>query len=244
MAKGVEILRAVMVDGYRPSVARLYDVEDGSYYFNKIAPGKCVLVFMAEGPAALAKATAQAIDDIVCSAGGCEQLPSTDIEAWFTHLNWDESHIVAEKKEILETRSVGVTTEISANWSGVIPIYNACMRRIPKEVPNVTSLGAHSSHSYLNGTNLYFVYYYDVSECTPEEEITKYHIPIKQIIVEETLRAGGSMCHHHGVGKHRAQWIEDEYGSSFYLLKTLKQTFDPKNVMNMGTIIPLDKLKD
>lgn len=242
MAKGVEILRAVMVEGYRPSVARLYDVEDGSYYFNKIAPGRCVLVFMAEGPTALANATAAAIETIVEETGGCEKLNSSDIEEWFTHLNWDESHIVAEKKEILETRSVGVTTEISANWSGIMPIYEACMRRIPVEVPNVTSLGAHSSHSYLNGTNLYFVYYYDVSDCSPEEEITKYHIPIKEIIVEETIRAGGSMCHHHGVGKHRAEWIEDEYGSSFYMLKTLKESFDPNSIMNMGTIIPIEKI--
>ncbi len=240
MGKGVEILRAVMVAGYRPSVARLYDVEDGSYYFGTIAPGKCVLVFMAEGPAPLANATTQAIEEIVSEAGGCEVLNSADIEDWFTHLNWDESHVAAEKQEILATRSVGVTTEISANWSGIMPIYEACMRRIPAEVPNVTSLGAHSSHSYLNGTNLYFVYYYDVSDCQPEEEISKYHLPIKQIIVEETLRAGGSMCHHHGVGKHRAEWIEDEYGSSFYILKTLKQSFDPKGIMNMGTIIPIE----
>ena len=242
MEKGVEILRSVMVEGYRPSVARLYDVEDGSYYFNKIAAGKCVLVFMAEGPASLANATAQAIEQIVADSGDCVPLAASDIEAWFNHLNWDESHIAAEKKEILETHSVGVTTEISANWSGIMPIYHACMRRIPQEVPDITSLGAHSSHSYLNGTNLYFVYYYDVSDCPPEEELTKYHLPIKKIIVEETLKAGGSMCHHHGVGKHRAEWIEDEYGSSYFLLETLKRSFDPNNIMNMGTIIPLSNL--
>ena len=61
------------------------------------------------------------------------------------------------------------------------------------------------------------------------------------MIVEETIKAGGSMCHHHGVGKHRTPWIEDEYGSSYYILDTLKKAFDPNAIMNPGTIIPLEK---
>jgi len=80
-----------------------------------------------------------------------------------------------------------------------------------------------------------------VVDCRPEEELSKYHLAIKKIIVEETIKAGGSMCHHHGVGKHRTQWIEQEYGSSYYILRTLKSAFDPNSIMNMGTIIPLGK---
>jgi FAD/FMN-containing dehydrogenase len=86
------------------------------------------------------------------------------------------------------------------------------IQRVRKEVPDLTLLGAHSSHSYLNGTNLYFVYYYHALDCRPEEELTKYHLPIKKIIVEETIKAGGSICHHHGVGKNRTHWIQNEYG--------------------------------
>jgi alkyldihydroxyacetonephosphate synthase len=47
------------------------------------------------------------------------------------------------------------------------------------------------------------------------------------------------MCHHHGVGKHRAAWIEKEYGSSYYILETLKKAYDPNSVMNMGDIWPI-----
>ena len=46
------------------------------------------------------------------------------------------------------------------------------------------------------------------------------------------------MCHHHGVGKHRSEWIKDEYGSSYYMLETLKRSFDLHGVMNKGTILP------
>ena len=115
------------------------------------------------------------------------------------------------------------------------------MERIREESPDLTLLGGHSSHSYLNGTNLYFVYFYNVMNCGADEEISKYHRPIKKIIVEETIKRGGSMCHHHGVGKHRTQWIEDEYGSSYYMLKTLKEAFDPNGIMNKGTIFPIEE---
>ena len=77
-----------------------------------------------------------------------------------------------------------------------------------------------------------------VESFPPENEITKYHLPIKKIICEETIKAGGSMCHHHGVGKHRTHWIDKEHGSALYMVKKLKEAFDPNGIMNMGTILP------
>ena len=63
-----------------------------------------------------------------------------------------------------------------------------------------------------------------------------YHHPIQRIIVEETLKQGGSMCHHHGIGKFRNEWTRDEHGSAYYMLEKLKAAFDPKGIMNFGTI--------
>ena len=100
-------------------------------------------------------------------------------------------------------------------------------------------LGAHSSHSYQTGTNLYFVYDYTIN-CSPREEIEVYHKPLNAIIVEEALRVGGSMVHHHGIGKYRTPWVQQEHGSAYYLLSTLKHAFDPQGVMNAGTIFPLE----
>ncbi|MEO0367153.1 MAG: FAD-binding oxidoreductase [Pseudomonadota bacterium] len=238
MKTGFEILREVMVEGYRPSVARLYDVEDGAYHFSHFAKDKCVLVFVAEGPKRLADATGDAIEEIVAKHGECTAVDPALIEKWFDHLNWDPENLKAEEKEIIETRNICNTTEVSANWSVIHDIYEVCMQRVRAEIPDLTLLGGHSSHSYLNGTNVYFVYFYDVKDCGPEEELTKYHLPIKKIIVEETIKRGGSMCHHHGVGKHRTPWIKDEYGSSYYILEKLKHAFDPNGVMNAGTIYP------
>ncbi|MGL5041975.1 MAG: FAD-binding oxidoreductase [Culicoidibacterales bacterium] len=239
MKLGFEILQEVITSGYRPSVARLYDKEDGLYHFSHFSNGKCILIFMAEGPKRIADATGAGIAEIVAKHN-VEPVATKLISDWFDQLNWDKSKIEEERVEMLETNNCGFTTEVSADWDKVQGIYENALARIRATVPDLTLLGAHSSHSYMTGTNLYFVYYYDVN-CKPEEEKDKYHDPIQNIIVEETLRAGGSMCHHHGVGKHRTHFLAQEYGSSLYMLQTLKSAFDPKGIMNIGTIFPYKK---
>ena len=238
MHDGLSIMREIMVEGYRPSVARLYDAEDGKEHFSHFAAGKCVLLFVTEGPELISHATAEGIRKIMANHPECTQVETKLIETWFANLNWDAARIEEERKEVLETSNVCCTTEISAPWSAVHEIYDVCVKRIMEEIPDITIFGAHASHCYPNGINLYFVYWYNVVDCTPENEITKYHLPIKKIICEETIKAGGSMCHHHGVGKHRVHWIDKEHGSALYMVKKLKEAFDPNGIMNIGTILP------
>ncbi len=240
MSTGFEALRQVMVDGYKPSVARLYDIPDAESHFNW-ADGKNVLLFMAEGPASVTAATAAGIDKIVMNMPGVEPVDPDLIEKWFAHLNWGPEQIAQEREEILATDNIGITTEISGCWSIMNDIYESVVSRLTAEVPDLTMIGAHSSHSYINGTNIYFTYYYNVVDCRPEDEINKYHNLINRIICEETVRLGGSIAHHHGLGKARAHYVYEEYGSSFYMLETLKKAFDPNGIMNMGTLIPLSR---
>ena len=241
MKTGLEILREVITAGYRPSVARLYDKEDGLYHFAQFSGGRCVLIFVAEGPKLIADATGAAIEQIVATYENVDRVENALIEDWFDHLNWDVSKIEEEKVEIRDTLINGFTTEISGNWSVIHDIYTNALARIRNEISAEFSLlGGHSSHSYLNGTNMYFVYYYKI-DVDPRLERSTYHDPIQNIIVEETLKLGGSMCHHHGVGKHRTHFLAEEYGSSLFMLETLKTAFDPKGIMNAGTIFPLKK---
>lgn len=242
MKTGFEVLREVMVEGYKPSIARLYDPADGGMSFSHFAaPGKSVLIFTAEGPAAIAEATAAGIKKIVSRFPECEPVDSKYIEKWFSHLNWGAEQIAQEREEIRATQNIGITTEVSGCWDCIYEIYNTACERIKTEVPDITLIGGHSSHSYINGTNMYFVYYYNIVDCPPEEEINKYHNLINQIICEQVVKYGGSIAHHHGLGKARAHYVHEEYGSSFYMLDTLKKAFDPNGIMNMGTLIPLRK---
>lgn len=240
---GIKILREVMVNGFRPSVARVYSVEDAAQHFYHFYEDKCVLLFMAEGPKGIAEATGSAIEEAVekFKDGIVKQVDSQLIDDWFNNLNWSQQDIDDEFKEMRESGShAGFTTEISADWETIPVIYNSVMKRIRSEfdrVDDLTMLGGHSSHSYINGTNMYFVYNYKI-HCEPEDELIIYHHPIQKIIVEETLMHGGSMCHHHGIGKYRSEWTKDEHGTAYYMLEKLKEAFDPKGIMNFGTIFP------
>lgn len=245
MKAGFDILRQVMVAGYRPSVARLYDAEDGAQHsFDQFAPDKCLLMFMAEGNERIARATADGIAEIVNAHDQCQKIDSKIIENWFNHLNWGPEKIAEERELIRKNLHMGFTTEVSANWDCIHTLYENALDRIRKDFPHtddLTMLGGHSSHSYQTGTNLYFVYDYNVVNCKPEEEINKYHVPLNALIVEETLKLGGSMVHHHGIGKYRAPWTRQEHGSAYYILKGLKDQFDPQGIMNTGTIFPVEK---
>ena len=239
MKEGFAALREVMVGGFKPSVARIYDPGDADLHFSHfIEPGDCVLLFMAEGPAGIVQATVEGIEAIVAGHPECHKVDSRYIETWFNDLCWGPDKIAAEDERIRQTRNVNRTTEISANWSAINDIYEAALGRITNEIPDLTRLGGHSSHSYINGTNMYFNYFYNLVDCGPEDEPTKYYLPIIAIICEGTLRFGGSIVHHHGIGKARVPWVKDEYGSSYFMLETLKRAFDPHGVMNKGTILP------
>lgn len=238
MRRGFEALREVMVAGYRPSVARLYDPPDGAFHFSKFAAkDDCVLLFMAEGPAGVVKATVEGIAAIVARYPDCKPVDPRHLAHWFADLNWGPDKIANERKEIVATRAMGRTTEISADWSSICGIYENALKRLRAEMPDITMAGGHSSHAYINGTNMYFVYYYDV-KCPPDQEVARYRTEINRIICEETLKLGGSVVHHHGMGKARTPWVKDEYGSSYYILEKLKRAFDPNDVMNKGCIIP------
>jgi len=238
---GIDALRELITAGYRPSVCRVYSPEDARQHFADVYQGKNVVVLMAEGPRGLADATAEAIESLFAVRAG-SRIDSGRIRQWFENLNWGQDQIDAEKAAMLRDAHLGYTTEVSVDWSRVAGLFGAVMGRIRREFPragDLTMLGAHSSHSYQTGTNLYFVYDYTI-RCAPRDEIEVYHKPLNAIIVEEALRAGGSMVHHHGIGKYRTQWVLEEHGSAWYLLSTLKQAFDPRGVMNAGTIFPLE----
>lgn len=238
---GIKILREVMVNGYRPSVARVYDEGDAAQHFYHFHNGQCILILMAEGAKGIVDATSAGIIEAVekFKDGIIERVEDSLIRNWFNHLNWSEKDIEDEIEGMIENDThAGFTTEVSADWETITPLYHNVINRIKNEfdrAEDLTLLGGHSSHSYINGTNMYFVYNYTIN-CAPEDELKVYHHPIQRIIVEETLKLGGSMCHHHGIGKYRNEWSKEEHGSAYEMLEKLKEAFDPKGIMNYGCI--------
>ena len=140
---GIKVLREVMVNGFRPSVARTYSEEDAAQHFYPFYKNKCVLLFMAEGPEGIVKATGEAIEEAVekFKEGVVEQVNSTLIENWFNNLNWSQQDIDDEFEGMKENDShAGFTTEISADWETIPKIYNNVIARIKEEYPRALRL--------------------------------------------------------------------------------------------------------
>jgi alkyldihydroxyacetonephosphate synthase len=58
--------------------------------------------------------------------------------------------------------------------------------------------------------------------------------------VDTILANGGSISHHHGVGRVFAPWMEGHLGkTSMEALRAVKRHFDPNNIMNPGGTLGL-----
>jgi len=54
---------------------------------------------------------------------------------------------------------------------------------------------------------------------------------------EEILALGGSLSHHHGVGKHRKKWLRPQISDAgFEALVSVKAALDPRNIFGNGNL--------
>ena len=49
----------------------------------------------------------------------------------------------------------------------------------------------------------------------------------------------GTCTGEHGVGQGKIGYLKLEHGEAFEVMRTLKQAFDPENIMNPGKLIDL-----
>lgn len=233
MQNGLDLLREIMVAGYKPAVARLFDPVENVWLQRALAPeGWSLLYFMAEGPAPITKATGDFIEEAIKKYEYVD-LGVKPMEHWLIHRN-DVCNEM-ETASYLFQQTIADTCEISAPWSIIGDIHAAVLERMPREMENLVAIGGHSSHSYMQGTNVYFTFAFTVRSV---ETAREDYMKVISVIMEETLKRGGSIAHHHGSGKYRTQWMPEEHGSSFVVMKALKKALDPNGIMNPNTIVP------
>ena len=58
------------------------------------------------------------------------------------------------------------------------------MAALPEKCPNLTMFGGHVSHSYINGTNIYFVYNLKIQD---SENATAEHYQVMEGVCDEVL---------------------------------------------------------
>lgn len=235
MQKGLELIREVMVSGYKPAVVRLHDPSEVESHFNSAAPeGHAMILFLAEGPQSISKAVGDGIEEIARKYGALD-LTDKPVKHWLIHRN-DVCDDVDDSK-YYDMGVVADTCEISAPWSAIGKIYEAVLERLPKENDKLVFIGGHSSHSYMQGTNIYFQFAFQEDDADKAKE---HYIDTIRVIMEETLKRDGSIAHHHGSGKYRTRWMPQEHGSSYVIMKKIKDALDPKHILNKGVLFVED----
>lgn len=229
---GLDIIQELLQDGWKPAVTRLHDkIEAKESYGPFIQEGESVLLFISEGPKGFAELEGNKVKE-VCLSKNARPLGSKPLELWLVHRNDICDHLDVYAKQ----GAVADTCEISAMWSDIGKIYDEVIERAYKEVPYLVQMSGHSSHSYQQGTNIYFMF---GAMCKPDvESAEQTYNQLFNIVLETTLKYNGSICHHHGVGRFRTKWMKQELGSSYKMLENLKEAFDPKGIMNRGVLIP------
>ncbi len=124
------------------------------------------------------------------------------------------------------------TLETAIPWDGLHNLYEAV--RVTLRIHPQTAIMTHASHFYPQGTNLYFIF------ITHRRNIKNYLQFLHQIIA--CIHAhGGSLSHHHGVGRLMAPWMETHLGKkSLDLLRAIKTHLDPHAIMNPGGTLGLE----
>lgn len=124
------------------------------------------------------------------------------------------------------------TLETSVKWDNLHHVHKA-VRQFIKSRPHTVCM-THASHFYPQGTNLYFIY------ILKTDDIQEY-IQFQDGIIDEIAKNGGSLSHHHGVGRMLAPWMEEHIGrEQMAVLRALKKHFDPNKIMNPGGQLGLD----
>ncbi|MDH5717206.1 MAG: FAD-binding oxidoreductase [Spirochaetia bacterium] len=126
------------------------------------------------------------------------------------------------------------TLETSVTWENILEVYNA-VRAFCKSRPE-TIVMIHLSHFYVSGTNLYIIF-------TGRFNSIKDFTAFQKGIIDTIISHGGSLSHHHGIGKLLAPWFENYLGKNeLGIIKSIKTYLDPKNIMNPGGTLGLDKI--
>src|SRR6201994_1944277 len=97
---GIAAVRELITAGYRPSVCRVYSPQDARQHFADFYQGRNVVVLVAEGPKGIARATAEAIEELFATRPH-QRVGEQRIRAWFENLHWGQDKIDAEKADML-----------------------------------------------------------------------------------------------------------------------------------------------
>jgi alkyldihydroxyacetonephosphate synthase len=230
MAAGFEAQREILQTGWRPAALRQYDAREVGRLFGKFRKEEQgLLLVVHEGPRARVEAERAAVEALVQASGG-QSAPAEAAEHWLAERNH-----VPTFKSFLDNGVIVDTIEVAAPWSRIGALYDKAVAALGA-IPGIWNGSAHSSHAYRSGLNLYFSF-----AVQPESRARlrqAYHA-CWEAVMAATLESGGTISHHHGIGRVRREWLGRELGpGGLAALVQLKRALDPTGFMNPGVLLP------
>jgi alkyldihydroxyacetonephosphate synthase len=142
------------------------------------------------------------------------------------------------RDELLDLGYMVETLETAHTWSRLQELYGAVRDAIAGALAGAGSAGlvfCHLSHAYRDGASLYFTW---LAPVPPGEEIERWRA-VKRAACDAIVAAGGTITHHHGVGRDHVSYMRDEVTDlGVEALRAVKERLDPSGIMNPGKLLP------
>jgi alkyldihydroxyacetonephosphate synthase len=131
------------------------------------------------------------------------------------------------------------TMEVAARWSRLGDLYEGVRRALGRNV----FVMAHFSHAYPDGCCIYFSF---VGRADPdlvrqmgwEAACEATYDRTWRAALAAAVEAGGTLSHHHGVGRSKAPRMPAELGAGVGVVRSLMRAFDPARILNPGNLLP------
>ena len=225
-AEALELARGAVRGGVVPTVLRCYDEADSALAFGPLGhEGGCVALagFPAEQPGLGGRRAA-----LAALASGFERRDGYG-EHWWHHRN-DSVRLYRSIMGPERSFGHGVivdTLETAGLWRDLPELHEAIGNALGEYAEAVA---CHLSHTYRSGASLYFTF---LLRAIDDVEVEVAYLAAWEAAAQACLAAGGTIAHHHGVGRLKAPFLEAELGpGGIDLLRRLRRAFDPDGVLS------------
>jgi alkyldihydroxyacetonephosphate synthase len=234
---GCDALRQLEQAGLAPDVARLSDEDETRYTLalagvgrsdGRVAgPGRALRRLVGDGCLLICGWTARSArrDAVrILRAAGARYATRRPGERW-AHSRFDGPHL---RDDLLDRGVMAETLETATTWSNVQALRAAVSAALPGLL-----VGCHVSHLYPTGASLYFT----VLARRDDDPVAQWRAA-KAAATDAIVAAGGTLTHHHAVGRDHAPWMAAEVGElGLGMLRALKDRCDPAGIMNPGKLL-------
>ena len=190
----------------------------------RLSEDGCLCLVGFEGDPALVEPAA-ALGHAELMRSGARDLGSDPAWHWLRHrylINFRQSQVFGAGAFV-------DTLEVATTWDRLMGLYEA----VRKAISPHAFVMAHFSHAYPEGCSIYFTF---VGNARPSEQARRRYDRLWSEALTAVIRAGGTISHHHGVGRAKACFMREEHGTSLPLLHHLKSVLDPDGIMNPGVL--------